>query len=112
MIERIMKGMAVKLATDAMTKAAENEHEDRILLVKHPGKKGQEYLETHVELEFDDENRAVIPLYVSRIIEAAAHEAGVPYMRMIDLAVAFHKIVKEEFDEDNSITKEVKEIKK
>ena len=42
MIERIMKGMAVKLATDAMAKAAENEHEDRILLVKHSGKKGQE----------------------------------------------------------------------
>ena len=112
MIERIMKGMAVKLATDAMAKAAENEHEDRILLVKHSGKKGQEVLSTHVEIELDDESRAVLPLYVSRIIEAAACEAGVPYMRMVDLAMAFHKIVKEEFDEGNSITKEVKEIKK
>lgn len=111
MIERIMKDMAVKLAADAMTKAAENEHADRILLVKHPGKKGQKVLSTRVEIEFDDESRAVLPLYVSRIIEAAAREAGVPYMRMVDLAMAFHKIVKEEFDEDNSITKEVKEIK-
>lgn len=109
MIKKIMKGMAIKLVDDVLNRLAESDEEDRILLVRSPGAKGQNYLDIHVEMNYEE--GAAIPFYVSRIIESAANDVGVSYDRMVELAGTFRKIVRENFDEDNSITREVKEIK-
>ena len=109
MIKKIIKGMAVKLVDEVLNRLAESDGEDRILLVRSPGAKGQKYLDIRVELNYEE--GAVLPLYVSRIIESAANDVGVSYDRMVDLAGTFRKIVRENYDEESNIDRKVKEIK-
>lgn len=109
MMGSLLRAVAAKMTGDILDRLAESDREDRILLVRSPGAKGQKHLDIRIEMHYED--GAVIPLYVSKIIESAANDVGVSYDRMVELAGTFRKIVKEDFDEESNFIREIKEIK-
>lgn len=85
-----LRRQAHTLAQALLTSVSESEDEDFIRLTKAPGKKGAESLDIKVDIYSDI---AILPYYVSKVIECAADHAEVSYEEMVELACTFHKVV-------------------
>lgn len=85
-----LRKQASSLTQELLTSVAESPDEDYIKLIKAPGKKGADSLNVSVDIFSEP---AILPYYVSKIIECAADHAEVSYEEMLNIVHTFHKII-------------------
>ena len=107
MLDKTMRGLAAKMSKAALVEAAEDEEKDMIRLVKEPGKEGNRKLNVRITMEFSQ--RAIIPYYVGRILQATAEAADISPKEMAKLALTFLELSGDyEQETETTITEEDK----
>ena len=86
----ISKLIAKLLVEQTMIEAATDKHEEKIKLVKRPGKKNAAQLAIRVSFECQ---RDRIPIYVDKIVDAAAAATEVSYDEMLKHLKTTHELV-------------------
>ena len=105
MLDKMMRGLAAKMANVVLVEAAEDEEKDMIRLVKEPGKEGNRKLNIRITMEFSQ--TAIIPYYVGRILQATAETANVSPKEMAKLALTFLELSGDyEEETETTITEE------
>lgn len=88
----ISKLIAKLLVEQTMIEAATDKHEEKIKLVKRPGKKNAAQLAIRVSFECQ---RDRIPIYVDKIVDAAATATDVSYEEMLKHLKTTHDLIGE-----------------
>lgn len=105
MLDKVIRGLAAKMAEAALVEAAEDEEKDMIRLVKEPGKEGNRKLNVKITMEFSQ--GAIIPYYVGRILQATAEAADILPKEMAKLALTFLELSGDyEEETETTITEE------
>ena len=86
----IAKLIAQLMVEQTMIEAARDKREEKIKLVKKPGKKGATQLAVRVSFECA---RDRIPIYVEKIVDAAATATEVSYEEMLKHLKTTHELV-------------------
>ena len=95
----IIEKIAQSLLKRILLEAAGTEKEHTVQLVKKPGEKGRKQLSVEISFRCP---KSAIPVYVERIVAAAADTTGVSFDEMLKHTGTAHIIMKE-------ITEEVKQ---
>lgn len=82
--------IAALLVKQTMLEAAADEHEDKIVLIKLAGKEGATETEIRVHFEGPVDR---IPMYATKVVEAAAGATNVPFDRMINHIKTYHELM-------------------
>ena len=82
--------IAALLVKQTMLEAAADEHEDKIELIKLAGKEGATEAEIRIHFESPMDR---IPMYATKVVEAAAGATNVPFDKMINHIKTYHELL-------------------